>query len=151
MKKPLDIFDALKGKPSTALQHMVNGLLKQSQRKKFEVSMGTYGMARKGICYGCAATCTIQNIANKNLSVEFIKDHKKRAKELKIEEHEILRFEYVMNRARLGELFPLFTFCNMRENHHRDFDYRFSLRDYNWEDELPKVRKTISQLRKAGY
>ena len=50
----------------TALQAMVDGLKRQSKRKGFMVDMVTFGNVSPETCYGCAATCTLQEMYGVN-------------------------------------------------------------------------------------
>ena len=149
MKKQISILKAIKGKPSVALTHMVNGLLKQSRRKKFQIYMGTFGKHFRGICFGCAATCTIQNITKVNFTPDNgIYD---RAMKMKTDSLELDKFEMAIDDARSGELRTLFSFCNISEENAKIFNDKFSLNTLDWKEQLPAVKKVISELKKEGY
>jgi hypothetical protein len=94
-------------KPSSLLFAMIKGLEKQSKRKDFQVDMGTFGVARhrrgKPICFGCAATCTIQQIAGKNLNHSHIEYPVDRAKVLGFHDEELNRFESYVDSLRRGQ------------------------------------------------
>lgn len=151
MKKQFSILQAIKGKPSIALQHMVNGLMKQSKRRNFKINMGTYGTSHGKICYGCAATCAIQSVAKINFTPNLIDHTDDRAKRTKTEVNELDAFEGAINQARQGDLGDLFHFCNIQMSEANRFNSYFELEGGNWKKELPKVKKTISQLKKSGY
>jgi len=61
-------------KPSDAITAMIEGLKEQSQRKDFEVDMLSFGryFVMTDKCFGCAATCTLQKLYNKNFSKDEI-------------------------------------------------------------------------------
>lgn len=150
MKKPISILKAIKSKPSIALQHMVDGLLKQSRRKNFRISMGTFGSGDGKICFGCAATCAIQNIAKINLTPATIDYAWHRAERTNMDFNELDEFEGVINEARSGHLKPLFRFCDIMDSPIA-FEDNFNLWDDDWKQQLPQVRETIAKLKKAGY
>lgn len=151
MKESLSILTAIKGKPSIALEHMVNGLLKQSKRKGFKVNMSTYGDSHGEMCYGCAATCAIQSIAKINFTPNTINTTKRRVEIAEADFGELNAFESAINQARQGSMRSLFYFCNIREESGNRFNANFDLQSNNWKKQLPQVRKTISELKKAGY
>lgn len=149
MKKSISILKAIKSKPSVALQHMVDGLLKQSRRKDFIIDMGTFGSTDSKICYGCAATCTIQSIAKVTLFPLDIYYAGDRARKAKADMDELRKFEEAIDCARRGWMFTLFRFCEVE--YVGTFDGKFDLRTDDWRQQLPEVRETISKLKKAGY
>lgn len=151
MKKQLSILKAIKGKPSIALQHMIDGLLKQSRRRNFEISMGTFGSSANGICYGCAATCTIQSLSKVNFTPINIPYVSQRAEKTQTNYEELESFEGAMDYARRGYLDVLFKFCGLSPKEGMRYQALFDLKDENWKEQLPEVKKTISKLKKAGY
>jgi hypothetical protein len=99
-------------KPSEALQAMVDGLLEQSKRGDFKIDMDTYGTYdENNICCGCAATCTVQKLLNKNLDKENI-DYESHSEFFGIED--IIEFESVMNEARMGYFSILIYIINLK-------------------------------------
>lgn len=152
MKKPISILKAIKGKPSIALQHMVDGLLKQSRRKKFRIEMGSFGNYSRGICFGCAATCAIQHITKINFTPDSsILDEDARAMKMKVNNEELNQFESAIDDARFGWLESLFLFCNLPESQSKRFSNSFSLNTDDWKEQIPNIRKTIEELKIAGY
>lgn len=151
MKEPISILDAIKSKPSIALRHMVNGLIKQSKRKNFKIDMGTYGDSHGGVCYGCAATCAIQSITKINFTSSSIKTTHDRVGIIEGEFSELNAFESAINQARQGSMRALFYFCYIIGETGYRFNADFDLQSGNWKKQLPQVRKTISALKKAGY
>lgn len=145
------ILKAIKGKPSIALQHMVDGLSKQSKRKDFKIDMSTFGTSEGKICYGCAATCAIQNITKINLTSQHIGLTHIRASKTETDYYELDTFENAINNARKGVLVDLFIFCKLSTHDVHRFSNHFDLWNDNWKEELPKVRKLIKELKKAGY
>lgn len=148
--KKFSILKAIKGKPSIALQMMIDGLQEQSKRKKFQIAMGTYGSSDgERTCYGCAATCTIQKIAKKNFTHELIKQGTDRAKFINADLDELSKFELAIDLSRKGTLSHLFQFCKIPHEkiYNLRSDYDYFLGNDNWKEEIPKVKKVISNLK----
>lgn len=69
-------------KPSEAVQAMIDGL---KNRRGLRINMGTYGQSedeKSKICYGCAATCTVQQVAGKKIPASLIDFTHERARAL---------------------------------------------------------------------
>jgi len=49
-------------RPSQAVRAMIDGLLAADRREGFKVDMNTFERYFEGICYGCAATCALQQM-----------------------------------------------------------------------------------------
>ena len=116
-KQPKSILRLIEGKPSKAIEGMIRGLENQSKRKDFVVSMSTFGDAATydGVCFGCAATCTIQELAQQNLIICNISDEKIRAQALGFEQQELSDFELAIDALRCTDAEPLFIFCGKVE------------------------------------
>ncbi len=52
-------------RPSNAVWAMVLGIDGALARDDFTIDMGTFGESYDGMCYGCAATCALQQITEK--------------------------------------------------------------------------------------
>lgn len=140
-------------KPSDALQAMVDGLLAQSKREDFKIEMESYGEINDHgtICFGCAATCAIQQIAMKNLPIRYeIERRSFRAEYLELGYRELAFFERAINFARIGDLFFIFQFYNLEKEFDNIFNGSYFLDNDNWKDELPKVEKLIAELKSKG-
>ena len=142
----IDLKETFRGKPSDALEYMCDGLLAQDEREDFEVVMSTYGRSDGRMCFGCAATSTIQQIAGRSLTVSNVKSRQL----IGFDKDELFLFERLINRARLGLLHSLFGFCEVAEVGCREWDYLWSMRDSNWKSCIPKVRKAIVEMRAKG-
>lgn len=137
--------------PSTALQMMVDGIKEQSKRTDFIINMSTYGDAdNNGICYGCAATCTIQKIAARSISINYIGSVGLRAYDLGFDEDELRWFEDAIDDARAGELGNLFNFFGLEGDHDLNYDDRFFLSNNSFECQLPYVESLIDELKENG-
>ncbi len=149
----LDIKELTNNRPSEALEAMVRGLYKYKDNPKFIIKVSTYGDAEGSICYGCMATCTIQELANKDLLPENIINGYDRANYLGFDSDQLRDFEWVIDDARSGKLAPLWLFYFSHDGGEfiSQFESRWYMRTCNWEDEIPKVKRVIKELKEAGY
>lgn len=136
--------------PSAALQFMVDGLRKQSKREDFFVSMSTFGSSDGETCFGCAATCAIQELTGTNLTVKEINGVEERAKALNFDLGELEHFECCINDAREGVLFNLFSFFGLLDKYESNYDDRFFLGSVDWKNQLTAVEKLIKELKEKG-
>ena len=142
----IDLKKTFRGKPSDALEYMCDGLLAQDEREDFEVVMSTYGRSDGRMCFGCAATSTIQEIAGRNCTVENISDRELIGFDL----HELNVFETVINHARCGFLDLLFGFCEVTEVGFSEWEGLWFMENDNWKACIPIVRKAIREMRAVG-
>lgn len=153
-------FKDLLPKPSDAVQAMVDGLLKQSKRKKFVINMGTFGdfADEHKVCFGCAATCAIQYITKKNFHPKYgsIKGKSVRAKILNWEYNDLDNFETIIDYVRLGRLYMLFNYYDRNDiinNRYKMKQYQeqlVPLETDTWKKELYRFENLVIQLRKDG-
>jgi|SRR5688572_1417577 len=160
-------------KPSRALQYMLDGLEKQSRRRVFKINMNTFGQvgspALRGaenskICYGCAATCAVQEIAGKNLTPSAFKnvdadDYSEglnvRAKVSRIDAKELSDFEFAIDDFRRGGVSILLQFFNFTSENPQYFELKYEILaldicmgSENWREEIPKVKQAIKILKR---
>ena len=109
----MKILDEIQGKPSIAILRTIEGMRRLKQNKNFELDMFTFGKVKEGICYGCAATAAIQEIAQIELTQENISMISQRAKALSFDLKELYRFEHAINDARVGNIVNLLKFCDI--------------------------------------
>jgi hypothetical protein len=139
-------------KPSDALQAMVDGLRTQSKRSDFKLMMSTYGSfdEKTGICYGCAATCTIQELAHQNLTIANIKRSEKRANALSFYPLQLMYFESAIDSVRTGTFDELEDYYELKrgtlQGLHDDNDFYWYLSDINWEEYVPAIERFIKLL-----
>jgi hypothetical protein len=71
------IQELLDNKLYRLVEVMIQGLEEFSQKPNFKIDMSTFGEIQNDICYGCAATCALQLIAEKEFSqhTETIKEY----------------------------------------------------------------------------
>ena len=149
MRKIKDIIS----KPSEALEAMVAGLLKQSQRADFIINMSTFGSENthdKRKCFGCAATCTIQQLAGKDLTPANISSEIKRADALDFDYEDMESFEMAIESARHGGMWRLFKYFNMDCPEDLE-EAGFNLNTSDWDRQIDDVRKFIDVLKREGY
>ena len=142
----IDLKETFRGKPSDALEYMCDGLLAQGKRKDFEIEMWTFGRRDGEVCFGCAATSTIQEIAGRNLTVKNIGMRHS----IGFDPDELRAFESVIDCARLGDLRSLLDFCEVTEVDWRKWYLWWSMKGENWKSCIPVVRRVIREMRAEG-
>ena len=118
----------------TALQAMVDGLERQSKRKGFVVDMKTFGEDGGETCFGCAATCALQEMYGVNFDASNVDPRGERARALGERWQRLNRFEYDMDSARCGYLAGLAALCGI--NNYEGADWYLS--SYNWKEQETK-------------
>ena len=140
-------------KPSDAIQAMIDGLKRQSRRKLFRIEMSDYGDVEevngKVICYGCAATCALQQLGDHNFKPGEIYSHLKRAHAIGFDAVEVDRFEWSINGLRLGDYLDLFGFYSGFEEIAPDEELPI-LYSSNWRDGIPAYQAYADKLRALG-
>ena len=136
---------------------MIDGLEKQSKRDGFEIDMESFAYYADDMCFGCAATCTVQKIAGTNLPADNAGavDFQFEAVELGFDNLTELRdFENAIDDARRGILKSLYKFYEKKDVgiDIEDDDYELiSMETHNWEEQIPFVEDTIIKLQEIGY
>lgn len=138
-------------KPSAAVDAMIEGLLQQSKRTDFYVAMESFGGFNGNTCFGCAATCTVQQIAGENL---YAGQHpvlpKDRAKILGFKEMDLTIFEMAIDefrRGNPGKLLAYFRVPFFQETKPVFTLLGFKLESRNWREQLDKVREYSEKLK----
>lgn len=137
---------------SETLEAMIQGLLDADEDPNFEIDMMTFGtidLDTRSKCFGCAATCTLQNLRGKPFAPKEIYDLARRAAALDFTLN-LKLFEEAVDCARRGDIAPLLDFFELRGEWQHDTDIDFCLTSANWRSELPKVRALIERLKEAG-
>lgn len=109
MKKVRDIIQ----RPSDAVMAMVEGIRKQRKRPDFCLDMDTFGMAIGGICYGCAATCAVQEIYNHDLNIHEIQSRLLKIRAFDADSIDLADFEKAIDSLRQGIYLPLFDYFDV--------------------------------------
>lgn len=151
-------FKDLLPKPSDAVQAMVDGLLKQSKRKKFVINMGTFGdfADEHKVCFGCAATCTIQEATKINFTSgvkEHIRSLEGRATILNWDIEDLCLFENAIDSLRLLYIGSLFNYYNINYTLEELNIYHsliVPLHTHAWKEGLHTYKILIKELKKNG-
>jgi len=152
-------------RPSEALTAMCDGLLKAERRKGFGIDMGTFGRVERvegeegsgKVCFGCAATCAIQEAANVRFGPENIAGLGRRRKMVnrstgtRLTDNRLMSFERVMDSARRGYLYQLFSFFGFNGEEALLWMLRWRMDTANWKEQIPAIRKAIREMRKEGF
>lgn len=102
-----------KSKPSEFLQAMVDGM--RNLYPNQEINMATFGEVVGKVCYGCAATWALQNLAGRQLTTDEVAVRGRNDKG-PIEgesSRAILKFDRAMNLARAGVMWDFALFCEL--------------------------------------
>lgn len=140
-------------KLSDALQAMVDGLNKQSKRQDFAVDMSTFGMAENGICFGCAATCAVQELAQINLTEDCIENAYDRAATFNVTVYDLDTFEKAIDTFRRGNPYVLLAYYGIVETGlewmlHSYCGLRLNTND--WKEKIPIVENYIKELKRLN-
>jgi len=148
--------DLCKGKISTALQAMIDGLKFQSQRKDFRVDMSTFGTFTYFenkvdlVCFGCAATCTVQQLSKVNFTDSQIGSSSGRSRLTIHNSNDLDRFEEAIDYARMGDLFSIFDYMGDCDSHEISDDDRWLLGTADWQEQMPIVQNFVDMLKLKG-
>jgi len=130
--------------PADAIEAMIKGLKKASKWKSFEIDMRTYGGSDYGICYGCAATCTLMEAAHVRFTPGTIEGRRGRSSLLDVDCGELSHFESVIDHFRMGEVGALFDYFGTTVPR-IPVDWYMGVD--SWKEELPKVQAYLKALR----
>lgn len=104
--------ELLDGKPSNAVQAMIDGLRDADNIESFKVDMETYGNAKNGTCFGCAATATIMKITGVEFTEESILSETKRSFACDMGKDDLNDFEIAIDWLRESTVLPLLKYMN---------------------------------------
>ncbi len=139
--------------PSDALEAMCDGLEAVDAATNLAVSMRTFGEVRDGICYACAATLAAWKASGKPVTggneLDVLRTPGGHAAFFGVPD--IHQFEWVMETARLGALRPLGRFFGVKDIDRMDYWAAcWKLTTDNWREQLPRIRRTVIEMREAG-
>lgn len=119
----------------------------------FVLDMHTYGNHRDGVCYGCAATCTVMKLTEQNLPKDYIRSDKGRAAWLGFDACELDKFELAINSARCFFFSDLFRFFGLPGNEASAFNdmYPNTFMGDDWRRYEEKMRSVVEAMEEAGY
>jgi len=144
------------GKVSAALQAMIDGLKLQSQRKDFRVDMSTFGTfydpenKEIPVCFGCAATCTVQQLSKVNFTDSQIDSLEERSFLTIQNSNDLDRFEDAIDCARMGNLISIFNYMDNLKSYELSDSNRWLLCTDNWQEQLPLVQDFVEMLKLKG-
>ena len=153
-------FRTILGKPSSAIQAMVDGLRQQAKRKNFKIDMATYGEFddEDKVCFGCAATCTVQRAMHKTFRNERMRLIEGRADILGADVNDLSDFENAIDNLRVADIFALFEYFRYDTENDEMFDYLRELEvglpvlsNGSWKKGLREYAKLAKKLQKDGY
>lgn len=155
-------YELCEGKMWRAVEAMIVGLETQSKRDDFRIAMSTFGKAYKKygkpVCFGCAATCAVQQLTGVNIGVDNI-EPKNHADAIGTLAEDTIDFEGAIDGLRTGYIDGLaeyFKVPSITINH--SSLYRLSIqydgRDYlpilnsqDWEKNLHRYRVLLRYLK----
>lgn len=137
--------------PKAAVEAMIRGLRSSESWDHFALDMSTFGRIKGEICFGCAATCTLIQLSEKELSEVDFKGHiinllssRHRAQGLGfISTDELSDFEDAIDEFRCGHVQYLGDFYGVEMP---EVDELWYLDTKNWKSELPKIESYLEKL-----
>lgn len=129
-------------------QAMIDGLKNSKKMKDFKVSMDTYGGNKEGVCYGCAATCTMMELTGKKVKAgEFGFRSKFSYFTNGLTHRDVYLIESVVDKFRLGCKECLAEYCGVGLQDQKKIPItNWLMATHNWEEELPKVQKHVDKV-----
>jgi hypothetical protein len=156
------------GKMHVAVQAMIDGLKTHSKREDFIIKMSTYGeLSEKNICFGCAATCAVQQLSGVTFTADKIRSKfpavkgysidllpSSQAVLLDMKSSDINHFEESINALRQTGIGPLMTYFGFDDIVKEISIYSFlrenpleKLATSNWEKNLEGYQKLADFLK----
>lgn len=138
------------GKIHVAVQAMVDGLRNQNERSDFRIDMDTFGEYTGSICFGCAATCAVQQITGVQFNDARIIYARERVIEHDIED--LADFECAIDSIRKGSFAEIAEYFNKEipDVFYYVFGGTWHLGDYDWEQQLPGIEDFIAKLKELN-
>ena len=140
-------------RPSQALRAMCDGLEEADSRPDFEIDMSTYGEVRNNICFGCAATCALQELLEEPFTALEINDRYISGRTLYAARLEPGWdfFEFAIDEARKARLHTLFEFFGVEDRWDSDLERELlCMGTSDWRGGLPAIRRLIDKLEPVG-
>jgi len=154
------LLEKIKGKPSVAVRASILGIKKHSQREDFYIDMDTYGFSYDGSCFGCMATCGLQELTGVTFGPDTIWNRDLRAAAVGESLREVTDFEDAINELRMGAPSYLFRFCGVQVEGYDDIedfaaelaaDVGLTCMDTDdWQDYLPSYVILADRLEALG-
>ena len=152
----IDLREKLNGREGfcTAVEAMIMGLKNQNDRADFTVNMMVFGDVdkQKSMCFGCAATCAVQELFGTNFNTYNITDRDRRAYAVHIDAMTLLSFEGVIDDLRFGYAHVLAEYCDLEDYDHqtvaRCFECMPALTHENWEGTLCQYETALDEIKR---
>lgn len=140
------------GKASQVINAMCDGLLAAAKSRRFRVNMDTFGNRHEsGRPEGCAATCTVMKLADREFVPEEICSYELRAEAADLPDADLLQFEKAADHFREGRPAHLLRLCKVPQKHRPLLHDPWLLENGNWRKQLPRLRQFSRQLAQVGY
>lgn len=124
------------GKMWKAVEAMLIGLQEQNKRKDFKIVMETFGRSFDNTCFGCAATCAIQQLTGVNFNSYDIRHEWLRAYAVETDVSDLNDFEMSINDLREGMLHGLIIYFGKSE----------AIDDLHVRYEIMHIQKSLPRL-----
>lgn len=123
-----EIKDVLPDVPS-AVRAMIDGL-RNREALGIEIDMTTFGSVVNGVCFGCAATCTLLQAGLLDIK--------------SVSSREISEFESRLDMFRRG--YPFFLQIWYGESNVSYSPQKWCLCSHNWEEQLPEIEAWLEKV-----
>ena len=144
-----------------AVAAMIEGLKQQDQRSDFTIDMSSYGEAFSSEehgekkCFGCAATCAIQQYFGVNFDIENISNCYVRSIAINVPKHMVASFENAIEYLRNGRVWQLSEICELNIIDHEIVDREFNglpeLTDHFWKKHIPFYEAALDATKTAFF
>lgn len=147
-------------KPSQVIDAMIHGLQKAADDPEFRFDMLTFGDVREDICYGCAATCAVQELYGIRFTPEqYLKTAQTGQKGTYchiavLGDSDIPEFEYMIDSLRSGHLADLLRYCliapDLTNARWRALCSRWEavyLNEDDWQAQVPLMQEICQELK----
>ena len=148
-----------------AVEAMTKGLKRQERREDFNIDMDSFGDScvdnnptsqpfhAMEICFGCAATCAVQELFGIDFESDNIWERCFRADSVNVDIDIFEGFESAIDHLRCGRSHLLGIFCDLDVDDKCLTIEKFArlpeLGTYTWEDNLPGYEDVLQEIKTA--
>ena len=148
---------SLAPKPSDLIQAMITGLKFQDSREDFFVDMGSFAGKRPSFgdegetCFGCAATCALQQLSGVNLTSKIGGLHSSyiRSSVYKLDPLEVSDFEIAIDALRKGDCATIIGLYGVSHRQWPEMNLPM-LRTDNWRKKIMYYQRLVEALKVKG-
>ena len=147
-------------KPSEAIRAMLDGM-QEIPNGDFKLHMDTFGDysrysvegGHKIVCFGCAATCTIQQATGKLFKFEptAVYDVVTRSRYLHIDREDLGIFEHAIDDFRTGGVRKLGNYYGVSLPEPADFGLDWYMGTDDWQHEVEDVEDYLERIINLGF